>query len=410
MATASNLPLEESKTAQEWQHARADVYRRVTDVGDFVRAVFSGRRRNFHPSYDRVDVRPVLIKGELKLQLQFSGEEGVITKNLSAQEFEALDLFASGFANFLVETRNESLQIRIGKKGQVFRKSSRVDLRPDYQHDEIKARFLSESDPFLIAIGISDNSGKVKPSMRDKYLQVEEFLKILNISIDAVKNIKDPIRIIDLGCGHAYLTFAAFRLLQLKGRAVSFIGVDIREKTRNRNESIAKALGINNQVRFVDSAISEFPVTPVDVVIALHACDTATDDALAWAVAARARIILTAPCCQNHLHRQIKIGPEALAPIFEHGILAVRQVDLLTDALRTLVLEVVGYDAEVFEFISGDHTARNLMIRAVDRTGAAEVQVRQLEKLREYRHTCELWGVKPALSERLKLGGIPLDD
>ena len=410
MATTANLPHEESGSAQEWLNVRTDVYRRISDVNDFVRAVFSGRRRNFHPDFERIDVRPVLIKGQLKLQVEFSGDHGVITKNLSPDEFEVLSTLDSGFANILVETRDESLQIRIGKRGQIFRKSSRVSLAPSYEHDQKKTRFLSENDPFLIHVGISDSTGKIKPSMRDKYLQVEEFLKILDTSMETLLKQSDPIRVVDLGCGHAYLTFAAFRLLQLKGRKFSFVGVDVREQTRSRNESIANSLGIADQMRFVDAAISEFPVTPVDIVIALHACDTATDDALAWAVASRSKIILAAPCCHHHLHKQIKSGPEALNPIFEHGILAVRQIDLLTDALRAMALEVVGFNAEVFEFISGDHTARNLMIRAIDRTGAALLKQRQLEKLREYRHTCALWGIKPALEERLKLGDIPLND
>lgn len=409
MAMANNS-LDEARANAEWISVRDEIYRRISDSHSFVRAVFSGRRRNHQPNFDRIDVRPVRIKEELRVQVEFRNSDGVVTKNLSPSEFSALALLDSGFSHFLVESRAERLEVRLGKKGQLFRKLSRTSLEPEYEHDKKKKRFLEESDSYLIAVGISDSEGRVKPSMRDKYLQVEEFLKILETSMSAIAENQAPVRIIDLGCGHAYLTFAAFRFFQLKNRTVNFIGVDVKSKTRERNEEIAKKLGIANEISFVDSAIAEHPIFEVDVVIALHACDTATDDALSWAIKANAKVILAAPCCHHNLHQQIKETPDALAHVFQHGILAVRQVDLLTDALRAAILELVGFSADVFEFVSGDHTARNLMVRAIRVNAESNAQRRKAEKLREYRHTCALWGIKPALEERLELGGIPLSD
>jgi len=409
MAMANNS-LDEARANAEWTSVRDEIYRRISDSHSFVRAVFSGRRRNHQPNFDRIDVRPVRIKEELRVQVEFRNSDGVVTKNLSPSEFSALALLDSGFSHFLVESRAERLEVRLGKKGQLSRKLSRTSLEPEYEHDKKKKRFLEESDSYLIAVGISDSEGRVKPSMRDKYLQVEEFLKILETSMSAIAENQAPVRIIDLGCGHAYLTFAAFRFFQLKNRTVNFIGVDVKSKTRERNEEIAKKLGIANEISFVDSAIAEHPIFEVDVVIALHACDTATDDALSWAIKANAKVILAAPCCHHNLHQQIKEKPDALAHVFQHGILAVRQVDLLTDALRAAILELVGFSADVFEFVSGDHTARNLMVRAIRVNAESNAQRRKAEKLREYRHTCALWGIKPALEERLELGGIPLSD
>lgn len=409
MAMANNSREDVSANA-EWILVQEEIYRRISETHSFVRAVFSGRRRNHQPHFDRIDVRPVRIKDELKVQVEFRGSDGVITKNLFSNEFSELALLDSGFSHFLVENRAERLEVRLGKKGQLFRKLSRTNLEPEYEHDKKKKRFLEERDPYLIAVGISDSEGRIKPSMRDKYLQVEEFLKILETSMSAIAESQDPIRIIDLGCGHAYLTFAAFRFFQLKNRSVNFIGVDVKSKTRERNEEIAKGLGIASEISFVNSAIAEYPVLEVDVVIALHACDTATDDALSWAVKANAKVILAAPCCHHNLHQQIKEKPDALIQVFQHGILAVRQVDLLTDALRAAILEVVGFSADVFEFVSGDHTARNLMVRAICVSAESNAERRKAEKLREYRHTCALWGIKPAMEERLELGGIPLSD
>ena len=395
---------------EKWLTAKEEMLRRISDENNFVRAVFSGRRRNYQPSAERIDIKPVLIKEKILLQVISSAGINYSTENLTFVEFENLKLLETGFANFLIETRTESLQVRIGKRGQIFSKASRAELVPDYQHDNKKRRILGENDSFLIAVGISDGFGKIKPSMRDKYLQVEEFLKILEKSLDAVETSSQRMRLVDLGCGHAYLTFAAFRYFQLRGTDVSLVGVDVKPETRIRNEKIATTLGISSSVKFLDSTIAKFPRREVDLVIALHACDTATDDALAWAITAGAKVILAAPCCHHDLHTQVRAAPEPVKEIFEHGILKVRQVDLLTDALRATILELVGYKAEVFEFISGDHTARNLMIRAIRNKSWNPDAERELQKLGEYRHTCQLWGVTPALFTRLKLGTINESD
>lgn len=167
---------------EEWQATVAEIYRRVADEGGFVRAVLSGRRRNFQPAAERVDIKPVLLKEKLFLQINSHLEKNVLTKNVTFAEFAQLNLLEEGFANFLVETRTESFEVRIGKKGQIFSKVARGEFSPSYEHDHKKNRILEESDPFLIAVGISDLAGRIKPSMRDKYRQVEEFLKILERS------------------------------------------------------------------------------------------------------------------------------------------------------------------------------------------------------------------------------------
>ena len=395
---------------EKWLTVKEEMLRRISDENDFVRAVFSGRRRNFQPEFERIDIRIVRIKGDTYWQAVSTKENDVNTKNYSLAEFKSLALIDSGFANFVVESRSERLEVRIGKKGQVFRRSTRINVEPSYEHDHKKKRVLQENDPFLIAVGISDGSGKIKPSMRDKYLQVEEFLRILEKSLDAVETSSQKMRVVDLGCGHAYLTFAAFRYFQLQGTDVSLVGVDVKSETRIRNENIATTLGISNSVKFLDSTIAEFPPQEVDLAIALHACDTATDDALAWAVTAGAKVILAAPCCHHDLHSQMRATPEPVKEIFEHGILKVRQVDLLTDALRATILELFGYKAEVFEFISGDHTARNLMIRAIRQKSWTTGSESEQRKVDEYLKACSVWRSQPALATRLKLGELRSTD
>ena len=336
MVADSTPPKLKAVTGLNWEQAQAEILQRIGAHDTFVRAVFSGRRRNYQPEFDRVDLRPVQIKGEIKLQMTATSGARHVVKNSSTSEFAAMDVLDSGFANFLVESRNERFEVRVGKKGQVFAKSSRANLAPSYEHDHQKRRFLQESDPYLIAVGISDISGRIKASMRDKYLQVEEFVRILDSSIDESRE-NGVVRLVDLGCGHAYLTFAAFRYFQLKGQAVSLVGIDVKPETRMRNEKIAEQLQISTDVKFVDSTISMFPTQEIDIAVALHACDTATDDALAWAVNSGAKLILAAPCCHHDLHEQVTKAPEPLTQVFEHGILAVRQVDILTDALRAAI-------------------------------------------------------------------------
>ena len=391
---------------EKWLTVKEEMLRQISDENDFVRAVFSGRRRNFQPEFERIDIRIVRIKEDTYWQTVSTKENDVNTKNYSLSDFKRLALVDSGFANFVVESRTERLEVRIGKRGQVFRRSTRINAEPSYDHDHKKKRVLQENDPFLIAVGISDGSGKIKPSMRDKYLQVEEFLRILEKSLDGLKSSSQRMRVVDLGCGHAYLTFAAFRYFQLQGTDVSLVGVDVKPETRIRNEKIAAVLGISNSVKFLDSTIAEFPPQEVDLAIALHACDTATDDALAWAVTAGAKVILAAPCCHHDLHSQMRATPEPVKEIFEHGILKVRQVDLLTDAIRATILELVGYKAEVFEFISGDHTARNLIIRAIRKNSWTPGSESELRKVDEYRKACSVWAIQPALATRLKLGEL----
>ena len=389
----------------EWPEIKEEILRRICDEGNFVRAVLSGRRRNFQPSAERIDIKPVLLKEKLLLQLTWMDGNNNLTKNITFIEFHTSEILDEGFANFLIESRTESFEVRIGKRGQVFSKVARGEFTPKYEHDHSKNRILAESDPFLIAVGISDLSGRVKPSMRDKYRQVEEFLKVLERSAAQLLDSKSEIRMVDLGCGHAYLTFAAFRFFQLRGRQVNFVGVDIRESSRTRNESIAVELGIAKNVTFLASEIRDFNNEKFDIAIALHACDTATDDALAWSINNKVEIILAAPCCHHDLHRQVREFPRDIGIIAQDGILATRQLDLLTDELRAQILRISGYKSDVFEFISGDHTARNLMIRGV-RSAKAD----HATELREYRHICKVWGVAPALEARLKLGAIPASD
>jgi len=386
------------------EDALDEVVETLKNSENFVRLVLSGRRRNMQTPSERIDVKPVLIKGEVKYQIAQSDGRAMTTKNYSPNEFIALGLLEAGYANIHLEEKTKSLSIRITKKGEALIHRANGEFQADLSHDRNKSRLLDATDPFLIEIGISDSSGKVKASKNDKYLQVEEFLRLLvpslNSAIEAGHISKptqdNPLTIVDLGCGHAYLTFAAHQYLQAQNIPVSVIGIDIRESARIRNNEIAKKLGISETISFRAEEISETTLKSADIAIALHACDTATDDALAWSVKAEAKLILVAPCCHHDIQAQMVESPEPWSMLTRNGIMKERLGDLLTDALRMQIMKLSGYRVEAIEFIGGEHTPRNLMIRAV-KTGAIADSAEQ----QRYQEMVDLWKVKPALAALL---------
>ena len=371
------------------------------DTSSLVRVVLSGRRRNMQTAHERVDMRPVEIKGEIQVQVSHSDGRQMTTKNYSPAQAPFSELIRSGYANILLEGTAETLSLRITKKGEPLIHREVAVKEQELNHDRSKSRLLDPSDPFLIAVGISDSNGNVKPSKSDKYKQVEEFLRLLTPTLTSAiaaghihtPTDSEPLAIVDLGCGHAYLTFAAHQYLRAQGIPVKVIGIDIRSAARDRNNKIAKDLGIESTIEFRAEEISDTKLDKADVAIALHACDTATDDAIAWAVNHDAKLALLAPCCHHDIQSQMHEIPEPWSLVTRNGIMKERLGDLLTDAIRMQLMKLKGYRVEAIEFIGGEHTPRNLMIRAV-RTGATPDPSDEAK----YEEMLALWKVKPALA------------
>jgi SAM-dependent methyltransferase len=372
----------------------------IINQESFVRAVLSGRRRNMQTEFERIDIRPVQLKDGLKLQLVMSEEKQDTTKNIEAKKENILEILNSGYANILIEHTAGSLSVRITKKGEALIHEAKGVFERSLTHDRAKERLLDASDPFLIEVGISDHKGSIKPSMQDKYRQVEEFLRILE---PALPEKKEKLSIVDLGCGHAYLTFATHQYLHKSGIDAKVIGIDVRETSRDRNNAIAKKLGITGSIEFRAEEISETAVESADIAIALHACDTATDDAIAWGVQHGVQLLLIAPCCHHDLQVQMQDIPEPWPMLTRHGIMRERLGDLLTDSFRTQILKLLGYRVDAIEFIGGEHTPRNLMIRAT-KTGAKPEAI----EIARYKQMLAQWNVNPALAQRLakELGAI----
>jgi SAM-dependent methyltransferase len=368
------------------------------------RVVLTGRRRNMQVATDRVDIRPVLIKEKLHFQVSTSDGRAVTTKNYLPAELPINEYIHSGYANILIEGVAENFSLRITKKDEPLISITSGAGAVDLAHDKKKERLLDPADPFLREVGISDASGQIKPSKSDKYRQVEEFLRLLAPTLTSAieaghidkPTTSDPLTIADLGCGHAYLTFAAHQYLRGIGMEVKVIGIDVRTASRDRNNEIAKKLGITSSIEFRAEEIANTTLVQADVAIALHACDTATDDAIAWAVKSDAKLMMIAPCCHHDIQSQLSDSPEPWSLITRYGIMRERLGDLLTDSLRMQILKLRGYRVEAIEFIGGEHTPRNLMIRAV-KTGAP---VEAIEVSR-YEEMIAAWKVKPALARLL---------
>jgi SAM-dependent methyltransferase len=355
------------------------------------RAVAAGRRRGHVPSVTRAQVRPVTLKHGRKLQIVTDDGARPYTRNVAPGDEAAAavdELLAEPFGNWHVETESSTVQVRVTKKGdaQVHRGAAAAPAAPQ-AHDRAKQWLLDPGDPLFEVIG--GNAAKRR--------QIDAFLRALAATLP--EELPTPLRVVDLGCGNAYLTFAAYRHLAGRGAQVQLTGVDVREDQRVRNSAVAERLGCSDDVTFVAGTIedAELPVAP-DLVLALHACDTATDQALARAVGWQARWVLAAPCCHHDIASQLKGSstPSPYEEVTRHAILRERFADVLTDSLRAALLRLHGYRVDVVEFIDSAHTPRNLLLRA-RRTGAAPTEAQHAE----YDALTGQWGVTPALAKML---------
>lgn len=379
--------------------ALARVRAAVLDVDTLVRAVGAGRQRGHQPDPHRVELRPVDLKDGRHLQVVTHSGPQATTRNLVPAQAALVvdDLLALPLGNWHVETTTETLQVRVTKRGeaQVHRAAtSRRDVVPR-GHDRVKPRLIDPDDPLFTVLGAD----------ADKRRQVDAFLRLLAPVVRKALPGDSPLRVVDLGCGNAYLTFAAHRYLAEQRPGTTTVGVELRPELVERSAERADRAGLKG-LSFEPGAIADAPVggdgpSSPDVVLALHACDTATDEALARAVRWQAPVVLAAPCCHHDVQRQLAAqsgapGPFPYPALTRHPILRERFADVLTDALRAALLRLRGYRVDVVEFVDSRHTPRNAMIRAV-RTAAQPTD----EQVAEYRALVEQWQVTPALARML---------
>lgn len=384
---------------------------------DLEKLVFSAARNKSIP-YKRITIRPIGLKGSLAFQAEFSYEKKVRHENFSAEEVLDFCLYTikNDFKQINARTKTEEVQILAAKadKPRITRRGrggvsgnkkepvapGKINPQAVLSHNRIKNYIIPDGTPcdFLIELGVMGADGRVFPRSYAKFRQINRYLEIV---ADSLKDLKAgtsrPFRVIDFGCGKAYLTFALYHYLhEMRGMDVEIIGLDLKEDVIVFCGKVAKRLGYDG-LKFLHGDIADFESDGADMVVTLHACDTATDYALANAVRWQSRIILSVPCCQHELFKQIK--SPLLQPMLRHGILKERFTEILTDGLRGLRLESRGYDVDMIEFTSLEHTARNIMIKAVRRENTSGKPDSRAEKAAgEYDALCATYGVHPTTS------------
>ena len=278
---------------------------------------------------------------------------GMLEKSLTENFFFA-DVIAKGKLIKLMQSANGKISIT--------QKSTDRDITVQLDHDRKKVRMIPENSPFLHLLGLSSSQGKIFDKAQDKYRQINKYVELANQLLNDLPA-NASISIADMGSGKGYLSFALYDWLVRKGFKVSMTGYDIRKDMVEKCNGIAASLSFDG-LNFKQADIGEISLDNTDMVIALHACDIATDMAIAKGIAANAGFIIAAPCCHKQIRKSMK-GDNLLSPILKHGILTERQAELITDGIRALLMEASGYTTRVFEFISTEHTAKNLMITGV---------------------------------------------
>ena len=386
-----------------------------------IKIIFSGKRRK-SLEYSKVMMRPVNIGGKLKYQAEYAYPKKVTHVNLEAAEAQgfALGLVFEEFKQVNVFTSEAEIQVLAAKpenpritraargegvKGGPSRSTVGFSLAGSgaavaaTSHNRTKNYILPPGVPcdFLVRLGIMGAEGTVFPRSYSKFRQINRYLEIVEDVFPYLPKDK-TLKIIDFGCGKAYLTFALYHYLKvMKGRDVEIIGLDLKEDVIDFCSGIAKDLGYD-ELKFLKGDIADYTDDHADMVVTLHACDTATDYALINGVAWNTKVILSVPCCQHELFKQIK--NDLHNPILKHGILKDRFTEYLTDGLRGLKLESAGYDVSMIEFTSLEHTARNIMIKAVKTNAAGAYAGKKREAAeQQYQALCDFYRVNPTIGK-----------
>ena len=360
---------------------------------DFISAVLSNPREK--EELQKVKIRPLLKGAELYFQLEeFRGKQA-FHENVRAEEAvvktgELMQLFKQ----MQIETKKFSCTVLISKKGKITIKKKAVSGKVkevDLSHNRSKKYILQEGTPvmFLQDLGVMTADGKIVRTRFDKFRQINRFLEFIEDILPKLPSDRE-VTILDFGCGKSYLTFAMYYYLhELKKYDVRIIGLDLKTDVIRKCNELSEKYGYE-KLRFLEGNIADYTgVDEVDMVVTLHACDTATDFALAKAVGWKAKVILSVSCCQHEMNEQIQ--NEILHPALKYGLIKERMAALFTDALRAEYLEREGYDTQILEFIDMEHTPKNILIRAV-RTGRAHENGEEIKQLEDFLHVTPMLG------------------
>ena len=353
----------------------------------------------------KIKIRPVLIKGELLFQETLYRGTQVFHENFSAENMglRIEKLLEETFKQGDFQGISIQANVLVSKKGKMTIKTKQLQKQvaqrdlSELSHNREKQYILQEGTPvdFLVGLGVQTPDGKITKNRYDKFRQINRYLEFIEDVLDKLPTGK-TIRIIDFGCGKSYLTFAMYYYLHvLQGRDILVTGLDLKKDVIANCNELARKCGYD-KLSFEVGDISTYNGSDaVDMVVSLHACDTATDYAIEKAVKWGARVIMAVPCCQHEVNKQIAC--KELQPILKYGLIKERMSALITDAVRANLLEEQGYETQILEFIDMEHTPKNLLIRAVKKEGMAKMQQKSsIDKVMEFLH------IQPTLQGLLK--------
>ena len=358
----------------------------------------------------KVKIRPVMIKDVLYFQETIYRGTQVFHENFSSEEIISRieQLLQGKMKQCEIASKDMSATVLVSKKGKMTIKTRKRSgkpgeaenqLRPacDLSHNREKQYILKEGVPvdFLVGLGVQTPDGRVAKNRYDKFRQINRYLEFIEDVLDKLPTGR-TIRIIDFGCGKSYLTFAMYYYLHvLQGRDITITGLDLKKDVIARCNKLAQDCSYD-RLHFEVGDISTYEgADAVDMVVSLHACDTATDYAIEKAVSWGAKVIMAVPCCQHEVNRQI--SSKELQPLLKYGLIKERMAALITDAVRANLLEEHGYDAQIVEFIDMEHTPKNLLIRAVKKEGPM-----RMKKERSVEETMEFLHIEPTLKRLLE--------
>lgn len=354
----------------------------------------------------KVKIRPIILKNELYFQVsEYIGKQIFHSNETIEGVIGRLpDWFEGLLKQVQIRTKLRNVSILVSKKGKATIKSKQVKEENQrepvsLEHNRKKTYILKEGMqvPFLVDLGVMSSEGKIIQSKYDKFKQMNRYLEFIEDVIPSLDQNR-RINIIDFGCGKSYLTFAMYYYLHdMKGLDVYITGLDLKEDVIHNCNKLSKQYGYEN-LRFLKGDIASFDeFDEVDMVVTLHACDTATDYALFKAVNWGAKVILSVPCCQHEVNKQIK--SEALDSVLKYGLIKERMAALVTDGLRASLLEEYGYRVQILEFIDIEHTPKNILIRAIKKSNSAALDSEPVDKdgLKKYKECIDFLNIEPTL-------------
>lgn len=352
---------------QEKQDLIAEITQSINNC-TFIKITL-GKYRGEEGELEQIHIREIKISTGDNFSFVYRYKTRDITKNFPINQSIQLisKLIGSDFLSVSLFTTVKDFQLEYSKKMKVRMFSSKPSMQKaqSTDHNRSKQRFIDQDAKFLVELDVTDVEGSLKEKKYDKYQQINKFIETFSSLYKAsgiTKN--DSISIVDFGCGKGYLTFAIYHYFtEILKQPVNVTGIDIKQDLIDSSNKIAINCNYKD-LQFINKEIKDFSDNNIDVVIALHACDTATDDAIAKGIKANASIIILSPCCHKYLKNRISPS-KILNEIFKHGILNQRMSEIITDSLRALTLEYYGYKTQIVEFISAEHTGRNIMITAV---------------------------------------------